>query len=326
MRRLLVTGATGFIGSRVTRAALASGWRVAVLACPGASPRRLRDVADRLVWLRGDLTHPASVRVAVARWKPSACIHLAWFAEPGRYLHAPENVDCLVGSLALLQELVRRRCRSVVMAGTCAEYAPRSGRLREDAPVRPATLYGACKLALGEIARRMIRGSATRLAWARIFQLYGPAEDPRRVVPAAMLSLYGGRPFRASQGDQVRDYLHADDVASALLRLAARRADGLFNVCSARPVTIRAILQVVGRVTGRPGLLRFGAVGRRPWDPPRLVGDNRRLLALGWVPRYGLRDGLAQTAAWWRDRCPSDRSLEPCVPRPRTPIRKRRRT
>ncbi len=317
MRRLLVTGATGFIGSRVTRAALAAGWRVAALARRSAPTARLRDVADRVTWLRGDLMHPGSLRNAVARWKPAACIHLAWIAEPGRYLHAPENVDCLAGSLSLLRELVRRGCRSVVMAGTCAEYEPGPRPLREGAPVRPATLYGASKLALGEVARRMVRGSPVRLAWARIFHLYGPAEDPRRVVPASIRALSDGRPFRASRGDQVRDYLHVDDVAAALLRLATRRADDVYNVCSARPVTVRALLETVGRTTGRPDLLRFGARRRRSGEPPRLVGDNRRLRALGWKPRYDLREGLAQTAAWWR-ACP------PAAPH-RTPPRKGRR-
>src|SRR5262249_34882978 len=154
-------------------------------------------------------------------------IHLAWYAVPGRYLDAgPENIASLQASLALLDELAAAGCRQVVMAGTCAEYDTDSGLLREDSPTRPATIYAACKLACGIIGEARALQLGVGFAWARLFYLYGPYEDERRLVPSVINSVLHGHEFAASSGAQVRDYLHVADVARGLCALAEGGAQG----------------------------------------------------------------------------------------------------
>src|SRR6202011_3100840 len=165
-----------------------------------------------------------------------SCIHLAWYAVPGKYLDARENLDCLGVSLHLLEVLAQTGCRHVVMTGTCAEYDTDVGYLRESGPTRPATLYAAAKLSLGITAAIRAAQLGMTLSWARLFYLYGPYEDERRMVPSLIRSLLENKPFKASSGRQIRDYLHVDDVAAALCALAAARANGTFNVCSGEPV------------------------------------------------------------------------------------------
>lgn len=298
--RVLLTGASGFIGSQVTRALLAAGCEVAALVMPGDTLWRLRDVAERLVLLEGTLYDIAALRPALADWRPEACIHLAWYAEPGKYLHSPENVPALTASLSLLEEMIRLECTQFVAAGTCAEYDTDAGWLREEGPTRPTTIYAASKLSFCLIGQQMAAASGINFAWGRIFYLYGPDEDPRRVVPAVIRALLRGESFPATLGEQVRDYLHVEDVASAFWALTERRASGVFNIASGAPVTMRQLMETVGDILGQTRLIQFGATPYRDWDPPFICGDNKRLRSTGWSPRHTLKQGLTATADWWR--------------------------
>src|SRR6266849_7995282 len=136
---------------------------------------------------------------------------------------------------------------------------------------------------------------------ARLFYVYGPYEDERRLVPAAIRALAAGREFPSTSGEQVRDYLYVEDVASGLCALSRNNLVGAFNVCSGLPVTIASLMQTLGELLGRPDLIRLGAFPNREWDPMFVCGDNRRLRTEGqWSPRYTLRDGLATTVEWWK--------------------------
>jgi dTDP-6-deoxy-L-talose 4-dehydrogenase (NAD+) len=316
---VLVTGAAGFIGSHVTRVLLDAGCEVLALVSPGDEvPWRLSDlmgVVDvnrsrsggfesshgRLRLLRGRLSDTPSLESSVTSWRPEACIHLAWYAEPGKYLTSDENLASLKGSLALLDVLGRSGCKNVVMTGTCAEYDTDRGWLREDGPTRPATLYAAAKLSMCLLGQQLALANKMNFAWARIFYPYGEFEDPRRMVPSLIRALLDGQRFAASSGEQIRDYIHAGDVATALWALANRGTSGVFNVCSGEPVSVRGLMETIADAVGRPGLIDFGAAPVRAWEPPVICGDNARARGVDWQPRR-LRVGIEQTVRWWRTR------------------------
>lgn len=312
--RVFVTGASGFIGSHVTRALVAAGHEVAALRQSGDSAWRLRDVAGRVVFVAGDLGDVPGFRTALEVWRPEACVHLAWYAEPGKYLDSPINLDCLAGSLALLRTLADLGCRRVIGVGSCAEYRRAAVMVDEDAPVGPDTVYAACKLAFKVAAEPFAALRGLRFAWARVFYLYGPDEDPRRLIPSAIQAMVGGESFPTGSGDQRRDYLHVHDVAAGLVRLVDAEATGAFNVASGATVTVREILETVADLAGPScrRLLQFGVRPPGAWDPPFVGGDNRRLRATGWAPHYDLRDGLRQTLEWWRERLDGRTGERPC--------------
>ncbi|TAJ34652.1 MAG: NAD-dependent epimerase/dehydratase family protein, partial [Nitrospirae bacterium] len=160
--RVFLTGASGFVGSHVARTLLARGCEVAVLARPDNPLWRLRDVADQLTLLRGELSDVAAWRQALSDWRPEACIHLAWYVEPNKYLTSPENIPALTASLMLLDELIKAGCRQVVMAGTCAEYDTDAGFLREGGQTRPTTIYAAAKLSLSLIGQQVASAAGVR--------------------------------------------------------------------------------------------------------------------------------------------------------------------
>jgi UDP-glucose 4-epimerase len=146
------------------------------------------------------------------------------------------------------------------------------------------------------IGQHMAAAAGINFAWGRLFYLYGEQEDSRRLVPALIQSLRQGKPFEATAGEQVRDYLYTADVATALVTLARQNAQGIYNIASGVPITMRHLMETIGDVVGDKDLIRFGAIPYRQWEPMFICGDNQKLKSLGWSPRYTLRQGLEQIA------------------------------
>lgn len=281
--KVLLTGATGFIGSHVARELLRRGHEVHAVVRPGSDRRKLRDVEAQLRLHEGGIDH--------VPLEPDLAIHLAWVAVPGKYLTAPENRDCLEASRRLLSRL---RCRAV-FAGSCFEHDLQLGVLREDSPVKPATLYAECKDALRrEVEKR------PDAAWVRFFYQYGPYEHERRLMPAVMIGQIRGEPSKVTPGDQAYDYLHVEDVAAAVCTVAESRLEGCVNIGSGRASTVREIVTAIAELGGRPELIQWGAYPHKPGEPMLIQADNARLRSTGWAPSIGLREGLARTFEWWR--------------------------
>lgn len=297
--RVLVTGAGGFIGSSVVRRLLDEGFEVGAVTRDATVPR-LNFRHPKLLLLNATLSADGSdTKRILAEFTPDRCIHLAWYAQPGKYLISPENVTCLFASIRLVEALLEAGCRHVTIAGTCAEYLNRSGPLREGDPIGAATLYAASKVSLSLVARRLLSDAGGSLAWSRLFFIYGPREDPQRLVPSAIRSLIAGRIFRASPGEQVRDYLHVDDVAAGLVTLMKQSADGVFNICSGEPITVKEVLNLIAAMLGRTRLLAIGDLPYRDSEPDSVYGDNGRMRSLGWLPRLSLEQGVADALKYW---------------------------
>lgn len=295
--RVFVTGASGFIGAALLRVLLRNGVETTALISPGKTPERLRELDGQFQTIEGRMGDIQGLRPQLERFQPDVCIHLAWYAEPGRYLYATENVTVLQQSLSALQTFIDIGCRQIVGVGTCAEYDTDLGYLREDSPTRPATIYAACKLSMCLIGQHLAAAAGVNFAWGRLFYLYGEQEDPRRLVPALIRALRRGETFDATPGEQVRDYLHTHDVATAIWTLANQKTQGVYNIASGNPITIRTLMEAVGEIIGGKHLIKFGTIPYRQWEPMFICGDNHKLKALGWSPEYSLRAGLEQVAS-----------------------------
>jgi len=190
----------------------------------------------------------------------------------------------------------------VTLAGTCAEYdwsAPQP--LAEDSALAPATYYGACKDATRRVAEGLAERAGVSLAWGRIFFLYGPREDPRRLVASVARALAAGERAPTSAGTQRRDFLHVDDVAGAFAAILDSDVAGAVNVASGEAVAVRRIVELLAGLAGRPDLLDVGALPERPGDPQVIAADVARLRdEVGFTPCLGFEQGLGATLDWWR--------------------------
>ncbi|MBB2495883.1 NAD-dependent epimerase/dehydratase family protein [Aquipseudomonas ullengensis] len=296
MARVLVTGASGFVGRQVVEQLLAAGHEVHA-ACG-------RQVLDGPIVHQLDLLEPGAAAALVARVRPQRLLHLAWCAKPGVYWTSPENIGWVRTSLELLEAFQCHGGEQAVLVGSCAEYDwSGEGVCHEDStPLLPATPYGRCKNATRELAELFGQLHDMPVAWARIFHAYGPYEAPGRLVPAVIGALLKGEPARCSHGEQLRDLLHVADVASALIQLAQGGVQGAFNIGGGQPIRLREVIEYLARQLNAEHLLQFGAIPVALNDPPLLIADNQRLLAQGWQPRFDLHSGLDDALAWWRGR------------------------
>ncbi len=292
--KIWVTGASGFIGRHLVAQAVLAGHDVWAVARRGASTTG--EGSARFVTM--DLGDPAEVAAAVKSAAPDVIVHLAWYAKPADYLVSFENVESLKTTLTFARAALAGGCRRMVGVGTCVEYTNLPRLRKEDDPVEPKTLYARCKHAAHLVMDELFVRSNARLAWARLFHMHGPGESAARLIPAVAAALRAERPFALSPGEQVRDHLDVRDVASALLHLAGCDLTGAVNVCSGRPVTLRTVLETVGRELGKVDLLQFGA---RPYalaEVMFLAGNPARLQDSGWRPRHAdltqsIRDTIA---------------------------------
>ncbi len=257
---------------------------------------------DGVTWHELDLLTSDSIAVLANELRASHLLHLAWYAVPGSFWISPENERWIDASLRLLRAFGEAGGRRAVMAGTCAEYAWGPDILSErDTPLEPATLYGASKHATHIAATAVAQQLDVSLAWGRIFFLYGPGEDPARLVASVARELLSGNEVRTTDGLQRRDFMHVRDVAAAFVALLGADVTGAVNIASGEAVPVRDMITRIAGEAGGLERVRFGALARRDGEPDTIVADVGRLTnEVGYRRAITLDCGLADTVSWWR--------------------------
>ncbi len=299
--RILLTGVTGFIGSHLARLLVGEGHQVFAVVRPKSDRWRIGDIEPALELIVGDLERIEEIAEELDRLRPEVCVHAAWRGWSGGAEAAEGNLESLRASLTFARAVLEVGCPRLVVTGTCFEYEIGPERLTEDSALRPHDLYGACKHALHLVLEPLARTRGASLAWPRIFYTYGPYEDARRLLPSVVRALLRGEHARTTAGAQIRDYLHVEDVASAIWAVARSPLSGAVDIASGIPVTIRSVAELAASLVGRSDRLQLGALPYRPGEPMVIQASGRRLREeVGWTPRYDLAAGLAQTVTWWR--------------------------
>ncbi len=300
--RVLLTGATGFIGSHVAEALLAAGYEVVVLHRAGSDSWRLADVHDQLDWLNSDdADWPAQL---LAR-PPQVLVHAAWLGgvSAGQRDDWPAQLLNLDFLLRLLDVLTQGPLRQVVALGSQAEYGAFEGRVAEDHPLRPTTAYGGAKLAALQLLRTYCETRGLTWQWLRIFAVFGPREDQHWFVSHVVTTLLAGeKPLEMTAGEQRYDYSYVRDLAGAVGQvLTAPAASGVYNIGANEARPLREIVCVAQELTGTAAEVRFGVLPYREGQVMHLEGNSNYFEhVFGPVRRTPLRQALAETISYWR--------------------------
>lgn len=240
--RVMVTGATGFVGRHVVNEILARGHSVVAIA---RDIKRAREMSwfDRVEFIQCDL-HEGFQHLFQPDHLPKAIVHLAWPGLPNYrdFFHIGKN---LPADIAFLGAAVKSGVSHILVAGTCLEYGMQYGPLTEEMETRPTTSYGLAKDTLRKALQLLQKERPFTLQWMRLFYMYGEGQNRNSLLAQLDRAIDEARPvFNMSMGDQLRDYLPIQKVAeNFLFALESPRVEGVINCCSGKPVSVLDLVQ-----------------------------------------------------------------------------------
>ncbi|MBS5859848.1 NAD(P)-dependent oxidoreductase [bacterium] len=294
-KKVLITGGTGFIGRNVVDELISRGWEVHSLVFPPFAPEK-----EGLIQYEMNLMDTDAVNKFLKEHNFENLIHLAWYVGPKCHVH-DLNLDWTLATLNLLKNFKENGGKRFAGAGTISEYEYKYGYLLEDeTPTSPKTLYGESKNSIYKIASVYCKQNGIEFKWPRIFNLYGPAEKSQRLMPSVINSCLKGEDVKVSDCLKFQDYLHVKDTACGIVDVFESDIEGAVNICSGKPVQLRAIVEKIAELTNFKGKILWGAIPAAFGDEV-VVGNNEKLKSIGWNQKYSLEEGLKETIDWWKE-------------------------
>jgi len=277
--KVLVTGASGFVGRHVVTRLLARGHEVTAVARDEAKARNLAWF-DRVRFVACDI-HGAIDRPAERFGQPDAVMHLAWPGLPN-YDALFHYEKTLPADYRFLKSLLQGGVGQLLVTGTCFEYGMQSGALAEDLPTAPANPYALAKDTLRKQLQALQQQHAFTLQWARLFYMHGEGQSPNSLLAQLDRAIDGGAAmFNMSGGEQLRDYLPVDEVASRCVTLLEHPGcNGIVNICSGEPISVRRLVE--RHLAHRRASIRLN-LGHYPYsrdEPMAFWGNASRLAAI----------------------------------------------
>lgn len=305
--RVLVTGASGFIGSHLTRRLVSEGAEVHALTSSVSSvyPPRLLEVRDQITLHEGNLIDRSAMDAIVEVVRPEIVWHLGAYTHVGKSWHRVD--ECIQaniqGTVNLLQALDGTGYRRFVYTGTSEIYGDIDVPFREDVRVNPISPYSVSKYAGERYCRMFHQGHGWPIVMLRPFNAYGPYQSPDRVIPEIIVRAVRQQPLRMTQGRQTREFNYVEDLAEGFVRAGV--VEGIegevINIGNGEEVSMCDLATTILDLMGNPIEAQFGALPDRPTEIWRMYSDNTKARTLlGWKPAHSLEEGLAKTIAWYR--------------------------
>jgi nucleoside-diphosphate-sugar epimerase len=299
MYKILVTGATGFVGQHALPRLKESGAEIHLTA-----RNRPASYSDTFRWHAVDLLDSAKRIQLLSDVRPDMLVHFAWETAPVHFWSSPSNIDWAIATLDLVRLGAERGISRIVGVGTCAEY----DQVREpcdeyQTEIAPESLYGCTKDASRRVLQACAEAEGFSWAWARIFYPIGPDEKERRLVPSVAAAVASGSPARLSSGTAVRDVIDVRDAGAAIAEVALSEIIGPVNIARGEAISIGQIAETLGRIAGRPDLIHLGVLPDRAGEPPYLVAAIDRLVnEVGFRPQRTVEETLSDILDEWRTR------------------------
>lgn len=303
--RVLITGATGFLGSHVTRALLHAGHDVVAAHRSASSRRRLQDVDTRLRWVEMNLGDAPSIHATVSETCPTAVIHCAGYGMNYAEQSFEDGIACnILGTRHLVQASAQAEVRRFIHAGSCFEYGNKAVPVSEDEVLAPISMYGVTKAAATLLAVQQSKALGLPTVVLRPFGVYGSADRGDKFIPQVIRACLTRVAVDLSGGEQVRDYVYIRDIVALHVQLVEmdRFPNGqIFNIAGGCPVPLRRIGEIIGRTLNFSEGLRWGA---RPYHRDEIktltAQTAKAKQVLGWSASTSLEEGLAETIQWYR--------------------------
>lgn len=304
-KKVLITGATGFIGANLVRRCLQKGAEVYVFTRSKSNKWRLKDILKNIHEYKVDLLDRTGVARAVSRIKPQIIFHTAIYGgyrlQRDFYKIAETN---FLGTVNLLEACRQINLELLVNTGSSSEYGIKSKPMRENDLLEPVAEYGATKAAATLYAQVKTKSDGLPVTSLRLFSPYGYYEEKTRLVPTViLLCLKGKRPTIYSK-NFVRDFVFIEDVIEAYFQAIKYRKKAIgeiFNISSGQQHSIDNVAKIVIKLTGNKVKPFYQMKGDHRSEPQIWQADiSKAKNILKWKPNYSLEQGLAKTVRWFK--------------------------
>jgi len=302
--RVLVTGATGFIGADLVRRLLAEGAQVHALRRAASNLWRLSEIQDQIALHEADLNDFAMVQKVVGQTRPEVIYHLA--AASGHPSSTADRLEmlrtCTQGTANLLESLAHLDFHRFVHVGSSLAYGPRNRPLKESDRLEPRTFRGTAKAAQALVCQEFAWRENRPLVVLQVFSVYGYWESPSRLIPTVILRALRDQTIELTCPGIRRDFIFVEDVVEACL--AATCADlplgEVINVGTGQQWSNQDVVGCVESLAEKTLHVRAGTFSRRPPDTNFWVADTEKARTLlGWQARFTLREGLKKSWEWF---------------------------
>ena len=308
--RVMVLGASGFIGRWTARALYERGAKVRLVVRNRAT---VYDIFSKTMVqadvIEADLRDTETVAMVFQDFTPSITFNLAGYGID--HSERDETTGCQINAQlvkTICEAIANNRDREwpgqdIIHVGSVAEYGPIGGNLSEGSSERPTTMYGKSKLAGTRWLTHYCQEFHIKGLTSRLFTIYGPGEHRDHLLSSLMETARCGKPLSLSAGTQKKDFTYVHDVVEGILRLGlvnSARPGEIVNLATGRLTTVRCFAEIAGRILGIPAAnLNFGAIANGQWDVEHSEISLERLRRLtGWVPSTSIDQGIRQTLDW----------------------------
>jgi dolichol-phosphate mannosyltransferase len=306
MKRVLITGGTGFVGANLARRLLRDGHRVHLLVRSRHHPWRIEEIRAHVAWHEGELGDADWLRQVVGAIRPEWVFHLAVYGAYPFQTDLRQMIQTnLVTTVNLVEASLAAECEVLVNTGSSSEYGFRDHAPAETEALEPNSHYAVTKASATLYCRHVARDRRARVPTLRLYSVYGPYEAPSRLMPALIVRGLRNEWPPLVDPEVARDYVYVEDVCEAYCRAAAQPGPewgAVYNVGTGRQTALREVVEVARAELGITAEPQWNTMTSRSWDTHVWVADNRKIRReLGWEPRYTLKQGFGEMAQWFRD-------------------------
>jgi UDP-glucose 4-epimerase len=306
MKRVIVTGATGFVGANLAKTLLSAGHEVYLLVRDERKAWRIKHLLPHVHLVKSSLLDPEGLSAEIKRIRPEWIFHLAAFGAYSWQDNLSSALQTnLLGTINFVEACRKTDFEVFINTGSSSEYGAKDHPAAENDYLEPNSYYAVTKASATLFCRYTAQRFRLPMYTLRLYSVYGPYEEPGRLIPTLIVKGLQGKFPPFTHPDSARDYIFSDDVIKAYLSVASSSPNlpsgEVYNVGTGTQTPLKQVVEITKEIFKIDALPVWGSMESREWDTSIWVSDTAKLRMTGWIPEYDFPIGYRRTIDWFRE-------------------------